>query len=280
MGYGWTHLAGFPDNPAPCDDGNPAVKLFVGPAGAAQCTQCTCGGPQGGSCSLPKVECWAASAGCAGNAIDVTATFSDGMCHKPTNQLGQLGFPPALSCQMTGQGQLINAGACPPSAVDFPNKATWNNQLNVCVSDNKFGGCGAGKACIRKGQGDAGERLCIRKNGTANVCPAGWANITQAYQAGTDTRSCTACQCGNPNNATCNGGDMTFFDADNCGAAGNDPPKTFNATNGCTDVSNLLDFNSWSASATVPVPSGTCQPGGGQPQGQVTTNNAVVFCCK
>jgi len=48
----------------------------------------------------------------------------------------------------------------------------------------------------------------------------------------------------------------------------------------CSNVSALLDFNSWSVKADPPMLTGGCAPKGGDPTGQVQPQGATTFCCK
>lgn len=273
-GYYHVHQSGFPGPAEPkCADGSPADVRHANPAGPAMCEACSCGAPAGVTCSAPTLTCAPGSNNCGFNQADWTAAFQDGMCHKPTNLLG---FNFLLSCSITAPSMPSGQGSCAPSTSDFPNKATWGAEVASCDSTALGAGCGAGKVCIAKGAGDPGESVCIRQQGTT-TCPAGWTATTlQTFADATDTRGCSACTCGAAS-PTCNGGGYTFHDLDAC-AAGGDNPIT--VSGGCTNVSSLLDSNSWSAQLAPPTVDGNCPADGGAPTGSVQTSGPATYCCK
>ncbi|MEZ4300654.1 MAG: hypothetical protein R3B70_37300 [Polyangiaceae bacterium] len=263
---------GFNDGLPPCDDGSNGEVFYAEPAGPAECTACSCGDLMGAQCSPPAFSCWPGSTGCGGTEVNLTATMADGQCHKPGN-LSQ-GFTPTLSCKLTEASQPSSPGTCAPSAVDFPNKDTWNKQVESC--DLAIGGgCNGTQVCAPK-SADGGPR-CIRKAGD-NACPAGAYSVkTVVYTDADDTRSCTSCTCG-AGNATCSGESVTVYDSDQCGNQGNENPAVIDSAT-CDNVSSLLDFGSWSMKATLAQAKGSCPPGGGEPDGAVTPKGTVTYCC-
>ncbi len=108
------------------------------------------------------------------------------------------------------------------------------------------------------------------------ACPDGWNTATiQAFTSGADSRACGACACNDPS-TTCGATSYTFYDLNNC-ANGNTSVVN---SGSCANLSGLLDLLSWSAKATLPAPSGACEPSGGAPTGSVQPDGAVTFCCK
>jgi hypothetical protein len=222
---------------------------------------------------MPKLTCFAGSGTCGGTAADWSGPFANGACQKPTNLLGNA-F--SLSCRLDGQATVTQTGSCQPSVSDFQNKETWGGKIAACAT-TAGGGCGQGSACVPKSPTPT-QSLCIRKDGE-EACPAGFAATTVGYKGGTDTRGCEPCSC--ESNATCTGGTYAFLDNDNCQPPGTGNSQNVNIDNAtCRNVSNQLDFGSWSVQANPPMPGGSCAPSGGQPTGAVMPDGAVTFCCK
>jgi hypothetical protein len=274
-GYYEVSQTDFPNAPGACDGGAKPDVYFAGPAGPPECTMCTCGDLAGGTCSAPQISCWAGSSTCMGQETDWTQALADGNCHKPFMLLG---FNNQLSCELKSPSQVVTKGSCAPSFSDFPNKNTWKNEVGACSVPATGGGCPGAHVCVPKPAGGAAGKICIEKAGNTQ-CPAGgpW-NQVLTYTSGTDTRSCAACKCGD-GSASCNGGLYTAYDLDQCAVNGGDPPIPIDSAN-CKNVSALLDQGSWSFKGTIPTPTGTCPASGGEPQGQVSPDGAVTFCCQ
>jgi hypothetical protein len=262
----------YPTPPPACDSGADPAVFFGGPAGPAECTDCSCN-LEGAACSPPTFTCWAGSTSCMGTATDWTPALADGQCHKPN----LLGGSPALSCSITAPAQVAAKGTCSASGVDFPNKDPWAQEVGACELPGGKG-CAAAEVCVPKGSGANPNALCIQKAGDL-ACPAGaYSEKALAFAGGTDNRSCSACTCGDAG-TTCNGGSYTVFDPDQCGNNGNENPATIGSPS-CQNVSSLLDFGTWSMQADLPEPQGACPPGGGAAQGQVDVQGPVTFCCQ
>jgi hypothetical protein len=183
-----------------------------------------------------------------------------------------LGGSLGLSCRLGGAPPVLEPGSCPPSEVDFPNKATWEAQLAACGVAGT--GCDGGGVCVPK-PSDDNESVCIRQEGSVS-CPAGFTQTLQAFTGGRDTRGCNACTCGDAG-TTCAGGSYTFFDLDGCVVA--DPSVVVDA-NTCVDVTPTMDTGTWSVQATLPAAAGGCAAQGGEPIGAVQPDGPVTFCCR
>lgn len=263
--------------PAPpaCPAGLTARTDHASPAGAAQCTACSCGNLQGAACSPPALTCWINSTTCnGGQSIDLTQFYQDGACHS-TAVTGGGGVP--FSCKLTSAPMVIAPGGCAPSTSDFPNKVSWQQRVDACGADQASGACGTGKVCVPQGPGAAGESLCIRSDGMA-ACPAGWPKAIVAYANATDTRACSGCACGGPG-TTCGDAHYTFYTQPQCVAAGTTGVAQVNSSN-CTDLTPEVTQNMGSAKATLPVAKGSCAASGGTATGSVTPQNPVTYCCK
>jgi hypothetical protein len=270
-GYFRVTQTDYPTAPPACDNGNSPAVFFARPAGAAECTECSCGEFLGAECSASVVSCWPGSMVCDDTPADWTIALEDGLCHKP---IALLGLNMTLACSITAPGQVITDGSCEPSPVDFPNKDTWQNEVGACELP-QGGGCVDAEVCVPKAAGSGAQALCVQQAGDA-ACPAGaFGQKVLSYAGGVDNRSCDDCTC--DSTTTCGHGSLTVFDLDGC-AGGGDPSVTIGA--GCEDVSSLLDMGVWSMQASLRDPGGGCEEGGGTPQGQVTPQQPVTFCCQ
>lgn len=270
---GWSSVAieqgmGAAPPAMPCVDGSMAESFFTGPAGAAECSACTCGAIAGTTCNGPSLACFPGSNNCGSGQQDWTNNFANGNCAKPDIGFGTIN----LSCRLTAQATVGQSGSCPPSASDFTNKDTWAGWVNSCGIKTGAGGCDAGKVCTPKPLDT--QSLCIRQDGQ-QMCPNGW-NSVDAYVGGSDDRSCSACTCAA--NPTCTGGTYQVFDSNGCAAGGDNPITVDNNT--CRNVSALIDFGSWSVQKTPPTAGGSCTAQGGEAMGSVQTKGPVTFCCK
>lgn len=271
---GWSSVAlergmGAPPGATPCDNGATPEVLFAGPAGAAECTACTCGDLMGTTCNPPALTCYVGSQGCNFGQQNWTDDFPNGDCAKP-----DIGLAGSLSCRLTGPASVAEPGSCAPSKSDFPNKDTWMGWVQSCAVKTGTGGCAAGTVCAPK-PGPT-QSLCIRQDGQ-NACPAGWATVVEAYVDAKDDRACADCSCAAA--PTCTGGTYEVFDLDGCAAGGSSNPVAID-NNTCRNVSGQLDSDSWSVKRNPPTAGGNCTPAGGEPLGSVQPTGPVTFCCK
>ncbi len=268
--YAWTEEAdGAPAEP--CADGSTPEELFIGLAGPAECSACTCGDLQGAACSAPTLSCHPGSTNCGGTAEDWSGAFQNGACAKPTDLLG---FTGSLSCRQGNPAAVTSPGSCAPSMSDFSNKELFAGRIYACGAKASGGGCGAGSTCAPK-PADPAESLCIRQDGD-QACPAGWTEAVQGYKNATDMRGCSACACASA--ATCDGGLFRFYDFNMC-MQGGDPTTAVDNTT-CRNVSALLDSITWSIQAIPPMVGGGCAATGGAPTGEVVPEGTVTFCCQ
>lgn len=264
----WTEQGmGSPPAAIPCGNGVMPETLFTGPAGPAECSNCTCQALTGTTCNAAQLLCFVSSQSCGTNQQDWTDSFTNGNCAKPNISLAM-----TLSCRLGNAASVNEPGSCVPSTSDFPNKDMWTGWVQSCAIDTSTAGCAASSVCVPKPTPT--QSLCIRKDGQI-MCPAGWTAV-EAYAGGTDDRSCGACSCSA--NPTCTGGTYQVFDSNNCDANGGNPITVDSAT--CRNVSGQLDFGSWSIQKNPPTAGGSCSPQGGAPTGAVMPTGQVTFCCK
>ncbi len=269
---GWTAVAleqgpGAPPAPVPCDSGALPESLFIGPAGPAECSACSCGSLAGNTCNAPGLSCFVGSNNCGNGQQDWTGNFANGNCAKP-----DIGFAISLSCRLSSATTVGQPGSCPPSTSDFPNKESWVGWVEACAIKTNTGGCTSGTVCAPKPTGT--QSLCVRRDGQ-QTCPSGW-NSVEAYTDATDDRSCGACSC--MANPTCTNGTYQVFDSNNCDPNGGNPVTIDN--NMCRNVSGQTDFGTWSVKKNPPAAGGACAAQGGGAQGSMQPKGPVTFCCK
>lgn len=277
IGYFRTYKHSFlsPAN-SQCPNGSPPENFVAEPAGAAECSKCTCDLPQA-DCGAQKLSCWPSS-DCS-KPLTLLLQLPNDECFTPDATLK--GSTKDLSCELVSPGA-PKSKSCKPSSIDFPNKDSWSYRVDACSLESNKGGCESGKICMPQRSPDLLERVCIRRNEKAD-CPDNWPFQILAYDdhGWSDDRKCDPCTC-DASSIKCASGRYTFFDDNGCSPQGDAPIIV--DSNICTKVSTLLDGPSsgptWSIKGTSPQPSGVCTPGGGASTGSVHTSQPVTFCCQ
>lgn len=225
-----------------------SVAVPYAPPNDPGCNVCTCGSPQGGSCSLSltsysnstcaiQLESTAAT---VNTCFDLSGTAS-AFIVDPVAQLG--------SCAPAGGGpiQLSTIMAC--GTYETPDMS-----------------CGAGMVCVPEGSGE----LCnVVSEGQS--CAVDYQDmLVTLATVENDTRQCT-CECANPNNPQCINSSAVMYNTNNCSS----PVALIPLTGQCEDTANTsgsvaLDPGTWSAD---PCTSFTI------PGGSVTFGPSQKLCC-
>jgi hypothetical protein len=155
--------------------------------------------------------------------------------------------------------------------------ATWGSNSVGCLAVDKGKGCGgaATKACSPPLPAGF-DKLCIFRAGDQS-CPGGFPQKLAFFGNFTDTRSCSACGCGNPiPTPACTAVSEAFATADCSGLS-------LDATNngGCVSGGGLAAGSFRLKSITPNVPTATCVPSGGAPTGSAAPDpaTAITVCC-
>ena len=138
-------------------------------------------------------------------------------------------------------------------------------------------GCENDEVCVPRGEAPYDAPICIAQAGEASSCPSGWSDLTVGYETFTDDRGCNPCTC-SATGQSCNGAFFTVYDLDNC-ASGGDGTITVSGST-CEDVTIYFDNGSGSVGYTAPTPDGSCNPGGGGPNGSVMPGTPTSYCCQ
>jgi hypothetical protein len=269
---GWTLVRARLVGPAVAASSLPACAGGAAPAvydnGPVEpaCGPCTCGQPQGASCSAPQIICSYSTLDCATNDIlleDATATCSTQI---PPDVLGNS----SGSCKITGPGRVTSAGTCHAQGGGVTPANPFQASVVLCPEPAVADGCDDGRSCLPKGD-TADGALCITRP-DATPCPAGWtAQDLPGFEGAADTRACAACAC----DLACTGGGYVVYTQDLCIA---DTQVTVDSTT-CTPAPGIFDwltssFQSTQATAIL----GACNPPAAS--GMVTGTGVHQVCCR
>jgi hypothetical protein len=244
-------------------------------AGPATCAPCGCGGPSGVACAAASVDVYVRAACeqgfmCSGSAVALTL----GQCAM-YNEV-------PLSCGSAQSFELLggqpSGGTCTPSGggmVSLP-MTTWDRQAVACTAAvDPNGPCGAGDVCALPGAAPLSTAPCIAWVGGAMVCPSPYTQL-HLYQGGVDDmRSCSACSCDPPTNASCSGSLVVQEYQDTACATPDGDASTIST--GCINTSgqgSLMITGSPNVASA-----GSCTPAGGTPTGTASPSNPTTVCC-
>lgn len=244
------------------------LKAHVAPASAspAACNACSCSGPSGGTCDPPEIELYAQPS-CSGGAA-----YSGPV---PGNPMTCTDIAPdnMWSGIVTNVPAPVGA-TCAPSGGDLAmplSEPTWAGQVALCAPNAPGSACTNDGTCVP--QPPAGyDNFCVTKPNDA-MCPAGYPNKAVYYHDLADTRACSPCSCGDPNNTSCTFSVQMYTTNIGCQVA------QLNASlkeGQCTDATTTWNGTAWSAS---PTSQGSCNEAGGEPVGEVTATNPQTVCC-
>ncbi|AKT39107.1 hypothetical protein [Chondromyces crocatus] len=267
---------GSTDAPPGCPEGT-TERDFVAEPSDATCTPCACShDTSGASCYAPTVTCYN-SANCSAGTSSVTyATLTD-QCTNVSNT------PNPLSCRLAAPPGVRNRGTCAVSeGAQLVDARPWRHTVRTCTSSLPTGlGCAqpdhvcAARPPVVDGTPAIDDTTtCILKEGT-DACEPGWTTIDlQLYVSGEDGRSCAACGC-NLDAITCTGGNVQAYDNLDC--TGDNRSVS---SSGCTNITDLRDWDSLGFRGTPGTLSGNVTCTGGEGQGAVVTEGPTKLCCR
>jgi hypothetical protein len=231
---------------------------------------CSCGAPQGVSCSPVRVSftngatCAAAPAECAAAMLlpDTCRTLSErSMCAA------------ALVIDISAAAPVPSGGLCnatPTLALPVP---TWSSNTRACVATGvpPTASCPAGSVCAPRPASPFASNLCISQAGDV-LCPAGgYSSRFVSYAGLRDTRGCSPCTCGSASGAQCKDSITVFSSTDgSCSTGG----VTYNLPISCAGVLQPGDFRLSAAFA-----GGGCAPSQTVSNGTAVPAQPVTFCC-
>ncbi len=279
--------------PMPCDGTcvQPAPDGWNGPVVLAQATD------RPASCSDPAyshavasgyagVVADAASCGCECDVGDAATCDDEGLLARHSeSDCGDLPFalPLELGCNDVSDqsdryytwSPTASGGSCEASAsVEVP-PLEYTGRLAACATeDTASGACEGDSACMPTPADDAA--VCFWSVGDVE-CPDSLGGVREVFYADapTDTRSCEACTCDEPEIWCDQPGVMLIGNNDTCGVAGT-PLAIPIAPDVCVHYNGLQSVL-WSAAGT---PHTVCDsPSDPGPTGGVVPQGAVTVCC-
>lgn len=273
-----------PNTMAPACSGFYGAKSFAGNADlgpvTASCTPCTCGAQQGAKCgahlSYYTNPCGSTSTGCGAEDF----ALNGGVCQGLGTGNGGCAGRDVQSFQADGLEQSV--GSCTPS-VSTPNGSVpaWTKAAVACapIGAPPPDACDAGQVCAPTPQAPF-THLCISNSGVQS-CPTGTPFSQQFvyYTSLDDTRGCTQCSCGVPQNVCSSSGTVSFWTSFTCTPS---PTGTYTINNvnasGCLSLPSMSYYSTWTPSTFT---LGSCPASGGTPTGSVTPDPsaATTFCC-
>jgi hypothetical protein len=227
-------------------------------APSAECGECTCGQPVGGTCGDVLVELFE-STSCNGQPTEVVVASAQ------CEEIDDLGIDSVRVPVVPGM-----PGPCPPNggALTAPDPQ-WNDAVRVCMGV-ALGACGAGSCTTPP---PAGGQVCVLQSGD-HPCPEPWSDRRPLYVPGgeVDTRSCSPCSCAAPMDGECTA-EISLYTSFPCTfIAGQLTSGQCGNINGPNPESVDLE--------SISPPSGTCAPAGGNPMGTVVPGDAeTTVCC-
>ncbi|MGK4007708.1 hypothetical protein WMF31_34140 [Sorangium sp. So ce1036] len=259
---GWRGPGLLYDGPASAEIACPAgfsERVDVGGRGVeatATCSPCSCGGPAG-ACGAPELTAYLDDR-C--NRRLTSATVPPGECFSFGADLPFESYraapPDAASCEASGGEP---TGPAP----------RFRAEGLVCARPPGEDGCDAGEACApREIDGPFERGVCVYREGDWR-CPQGFDERHVFARDMDDRRGCTRCTC-DASGVTCTA-TTTLFDDDECRRQAATVPH---------DERCLENAPSAVALRVEVAGTGSCQPRGGMPTGEVVEgDDKITVCC-
>ena len=245
--------------PTKISDGKTGFNPGI-PSCACSCDPATgigCGGVAAAVYDVPNNL-----AGCTVNPTGYTKVWSAnaGVCTKASaSAVGQVAL---------WLGPPTSAGTCAPKSNHVLPTPTFSDQTRLCTGATAVAGsCGTGQTCMP--QPFKPFDVCVYHSGNL-ACPSAYPQKTVVFDGYQDTRSCSACSCGNAT-SSCKG--MVQF-ASTCSSGG----IAYGAVSGCGTPSP--DIAATQYGTYVPNPSGTCPASSSTLTGTAVPTGETTVCCK
>jgi hypothetical protein len=273
----------------PCPSYAPSVgvRAYADLVAPHNCDACGCEASTG-SCKLPSQITGRIDPICMAGPDDIPFDAPDPWDGSCTD----LNAVPAQSdcannpCikSVTAETMTVVGEQCAPSAIPEPAglpPPTWQTVGLGCYAEDPPPKCNgkAGKCVPKADPPDPQWRLCTwRDDGDVQFdCLAPYEDRYIFYRSVDDQRKCSPCQCGAPQGSICSA-DLWIYEDGACSM-----PKALFGINssfpGCaTQYPPGVALGSKKA-IDIQYTSGTCEPSGGQPEGEATPFYAVTVCC-
>ncbi|HVK66935.1 MAG TPA: hypothetical protein VM694_20760 [Polyangium sp.] len=188
------------------------------------------------------------------------------------------GGVPCVQSLTVGKLGTTDVGCVPSAASTLPLPTPqWGEVAIACegLEDTGLSACAEDEMCAPRV--DEGFHACVVLDGDA-ICPVeGYTERHVYYRTFTNTRTCTACSCGDVEGSSCTAA-VTAYKDDACDAflLG----TTISSDKGaCIDMSPLGQPLGSKRVTDLKYSSGTCAPSGGTLEGVAEPSEPVTFCC-
>ncbi|WP_437725162.1 hypothetical protein [Sorangium sp. So ce861] len=224
----------------------------------ATCSPCSCGAPDV-ECELPAVTVYG-DEGCDGASVTLPVASENcinlGDSFQPGSYSADAPEVDSATCAASG-----GEATLPPPRFGIEGL--------VCAPGPDAGGCDAGEACApREIDAPFEQGVCIWREGERR-CPEGFGERHVFASSMVDNRGCTRCTC-DADGVRC-AATLALFGETRC----REPIETVPFNGACVDEPPPA------ASVSIEVTgTGSCQPRGGDPRGEVEEGeDAITVCC-
>ena len=252
------------DAAMPTCEGAYATAALVGFDGlAADPAQCEC------SCAEPlDVSCPAtASLRQYDNNIMNCAIQQPANIHPIGEGCSDIPFYDDVSFRLDVPDLDLAGVSCDPQSAAIVPPTSWTTQVAGCSLAEPPALCGGG-TCVPQTD-DPALRLCVWAEGDVACSGDVFTERQVLHQGVDDSRSCSECECGDPE-GSCTAS-FNLRSGDNCtaGSPGSAPDGE------CLPIMTPAR----SVEMTFDAPAVACAPSGGEPGGSATPIDAVTICC-
>lgn len=291
---GWSEpilVATSPGHPLACPDEAPYhhfTKYADLMAGSLDCN-CACK-PSTGSCTLPAtmtaVNAACGAPGAVPTSFDPPADW-DGSCSSSNAVAAgkQCGGKPCVESLTIGPMVAVDEG-CEvdelPIITGQSDEPTWGLTVIGCEGypESGEGGCGAGGKCAPAPAPPPEFRVCVYKDEDVPCEGEDYTDRIVIYTGFDDKRGCTACEClPEVEGSVCTATASIY--TDNMCLVPLIPGYPISSLKEvCFDLTPPGQALGTKALSDVKYHSGTCQPTGGEPIGQVELLRPSTICCR
>jgi hypothetical protein len=222
---------------------------------------CSCSEPQGGECSVTTSRLWQ-NPDCGGLYADVSLNTCDD-------------YPSTWAVGSVRTGTFTyTPGTCSPGSSGTPTEATWMGAVDVCLTKEQGGGCGAGAVCVKKPTTALEPAACVHQAGSV-ACPAAYPEQNVYHDGFDDGRACSAsaCSCGAPNGSCA--AVVLLYNNTSCTGA---PAGAYPLGGACHNT-GFPPGTIRGGFVAVSLTPGTCTPFGSAGSGAVTPTDPHTVCC-
>jgi hypothetical protein len=222
---------------------------------------CSCSDPEEAKCTVTASRIWQ-NPDCSGGY----AAVSLNMCEDYPSSWAVAGILTG-TCTHT-------PGSCSPGSSGTPTAATWMGAVDVCVTKEQGGGCGAGAVCVKKPVDALEPAACVHHPGYV-ACPPAYPQQNVYHDGFEDGRACSAsaCSCGSPNGSCAP--TVVIFANPSCTGS----PEATYALDGACHNTGFGYGEIRGGFVTDNLTPGTCTPSGTGETGAVTPTDAHTVCC-